>query len=230
MPEQTEQKIKCVGIIMDGNRRWARAHNKPVFEGHNEGYKKLQDVVKWAREAGVLHLVVYAFSTENWQRSEEEVGGLMKLLRFVLANETKKMIDEKVRVVFVGDRARFDKDIQEGMLKSESATAKDYDITLHIAVSYGGRAEILSAINALLKEGVTNVTEEEFSKKLWSYPMPDPDILIRTGGDQRLSGFLPWQSVYSELFFVDAWWPEFQQEEFATIIEKFASRERRMGK
>ena len=215
---------------MDGNRRWARAHNKPVFEGHNEGYKKLQDVIKWAREAGIDHVVAYAFSTENWKRSEEEVGYLMKLFRFILDNETKKMIEEKVRVCFVGDRARFDKDIQDAMLKMESATAKDFNITLHIAMSYGGRAEIVSATNALIAEGATNVTEEEFSKKLWSYPMPDTDILIRTGGEQRLSGFLPWQSVYSELFFVDAWWPEFQQEEFVNIIEKFASRERRMGK
>ena len=225
-----EKKIKCVGIIMDGNRRFARAHNKPVFEGHSEGYKKLQDVVKWAREAGIAHLVVYAFSTENWQRSEEEVGYLMKLFRSILNNETKKMIEEKVRVCFVGDRSRFDNDIQEAMVKMESETAKDFNITLHIAMSYGGRAEILSATNALLKDGATNVTEEEFSKKLWSYPMPDPDILIRTGGDQRLSGFLPWQSVYSELFFVNAYWPEFQQEEFVSIIEKFASRERRMGR
>ena len=215
---------------MDGNRRFARAHNKPVFEGHSEGYKKLQDVVKWAREAGIAHLVVYAFSTENWQRSEEEVGYLMKLFRSILNNETRKMIEEKVRVCFIGDRARFDNDIQSAMVKMESETAKDFNITLHIAMSYGGRAEILSATNALLKDGATNVTEEEFSKKLWSYPMPDPDILIRTGGDQRLSGFLPWQSVYSELFFVNAYWPEFQQEEFASIIEKFASRERRMGR
>ncbi|OIP65318.1 di-trans,poly-cis-decaprenylcistransferase [Candidatus Nomurabacteria bacterium CG2_30_43_9] len=226
----SDQKIKCVGIIMDGNRRWARAHNKPPFEGHNEGYKKLQEAVKWAREAGIAHLVAYTFSTENWKRSEEEVGYLMKLFRSILNNETKKMIEEKVRVCFVGDRASFDSDIQEAMVKMESETAKDFNITLHIAMSYGGRAEILSATNALLKDGATNVTEEEFSKKLWSYPMPDPDILIRTGGDQRLSGFLPWQSVYSELFFVDAYWPEFQQEEFVSIIEKFASRERRMGK
>ena len=215
---------------MDGNRRFARAHNKPTFEGHNEGYKKLQEVVKWAREAGIAHLVVYAFSTENWQRSEEEVGYLMKLFRSILNNETKKMIEEKVRVCFVGDRARFDSDIQEAMVKMESETANDFNITLHIAMSYGGRAEILSATNTLLKEGATNVTEEEFSKKLWSYPMPDPDILIRTGGDQRLSGFLPWQSVYSELFFVDAWWPDFLEEDFKHIISEFNVRERRMGR
>lgn len=225
-----EQKIKCIGIIMDGNRRWARAHNKPVFEGHSEGYKKLQEAVKWTREAGIEHLIVYAFSTENWQRSEEEVGYLMKLFRFILDNETKKMIEERIRVRFVGDRTRFSDDIQKGMEKMETETSKDYDITLYLAMSYGGRAEILSATNALLKEGVTNVSEDDFSKKLWSYPMPDPDILIRTGGDQRLSGFLPWQSVYSELFFVDAYWPEFQQEEFVKIIDGFNLRERRRGR
>lgn len=226
----SERKIKCVGIIMDGNRRWARAHNKPVFEGHSEGYKKLQDVVRWAREANIPHVAAYAFSTENWWRSEEEVGYLMKLFRFILINETKKMIDERVRVCFIGDRTRFAEDLQKGMEKMEADTSKEYDITLHIAMSYGGRAEILSATNALLSEGARSVTEEEFSKKLWSYPMPDPDIIIRTGGEQRLSGFLPWQSVYSELFFVDAWWPEFQQEEFRHILEEFTSRERRMGK
>lgn len=226
----SEQKIQCVGIIMDGNRRWARAHNKPTFEGHNEGYKKLQDAVRWAREAGIAHVVVYAFSTENWQRSEDEVGYLMKLLRFILENETKKMLDERVRVCFVGDRARFPDDIQKGMEKMEAATEKDSNITLHIAVSYGGRAEIIAATNTLLAEGATSVTEEDFSKKLWSYPMPDPDLLIRTGGEQRLSGFLPWQSVYSELFFVDAFWPEFSEEEFLKIIEDFKSRERRHGK
>lgn len=215
---------------MDGNRRWARAHNKPVFEGHSEGYKKLQDVVKWAHEAGIEHLVAYAFSTENWQRSEEEVGYLIKLFRFILDNETKKMIAEKVRVCFVGDRARFSEDVQESMMKMETETAKDFDITLHIAMSYGGRAEILSATNVLLAEGATSVTEEEFSKKLWTYPMPDPDLIIRTSGEHRLSGFLAWQSVYSELFFVESLWPEFQQEEFQDILNEYAGREQRLGR
>ena len=226
----SEQKIKCIGIIMDGNRRWARAHNKPVFEGHSEGYKKLQDVVRWARESKIEHVAAYAFSAENWQRSEEEVGYLMKLFRFILSNETKKMIDEHVRVCFIGDRSRFSEDIQKGMEKMERETAVDFDITLHVAMSYGGRAEIIAATNALINEGVKSVTEEEFSKKLWSYPMPDPDLIIRTGGEQRLSVFLPWQTVYSELFFVEAFWPEFQQEEFVKIIGNFGARERRMGR
>lgn len=225
----SEQKIKCIGIIMDGNRRWARAHNRPVFEGHSEGYKKLQEMMKWSRDTGIPNVVAYAFSTENWQRSEEEVGYLMKLFRSVLENETQKMIDERIRVRFVGDRARFNEDIQRGMEKMEIATGVSYDITLYLAVSYGGRAEILSAVNALILDGKT-VNEETFSKKLWTGDMPDPELVIRTGGVMRLSNFLPWQMVYSELFFVDAWWPDFSQEIFTSVLKEFGERERRMGK
>lgn len=225
----SEQKIKCVGVIMDGNRRWARAHNKPVFEGHTEGYKRLQDVMKWAREAGIPHMAVYAFSTENWNRSEEEVGYLMKLFRSILENETNKMIEERIRVRFVGDRSRFSDDLRKGMERMEEATSKNFDITLNLAMSYGGRAEILSATNALIAKGQP-VTEEEFSKALWTGDMPDPDILIRTGGECRLSNFMPWQTVYSELFFVDAFWPEFSEEMFNNILKEFNERERRMGK
>jgi len=215
---------------MDGNRRWARAHNRPVFEGHSEGYKRLQETMRWARDMKIPHVVAYAFSTENWQRSEEEVGYLMKLFRSILENETQKMIDERVRISFIGDRSRFTEDIQKGMERIEDATSKEYDVTLHLAMSYGGRAEIVSAANKLLEEGARVVTEDEFAKKLWSYPMPDPDIVIRTGGAMRLSNFLPWQTVYSELFFVDAWWPDFSQEEFTRIVTEFNTRERRMGK
>lgn len=226
----SEQQIKCIGVIMDGNRRWARAHGLPALEGHNEGYKKLKEFVGWAREMNIPNIVVYAFSTENWQRSEEEVGHLMKLIRFILEHETKKMIAEHIRVRFIGDRARFAEDIQKGMEKTETETSESYDVTLYIALSYGGRAEIIAAVNALLAEGAGSTTEEEFSKKLWSHPMPDPDLVIRTGEEKRLSNFFPWQSVYSELFFVDTWWPDFSREEFERIIKEFHTRERRRGK
>ncbi|MCK9345157.1 MAG: polyprenyl diphosphate synthase [Candidatus Pacebacteria bacterium] len=225
----SEQKINCVAVIMDGNRRWARAHNKPTLEGHSEGYKKLQDVVGWAREAGVPHIIAFAFSTENWQRSEDEVGYLMKLFNSVLENETEKMIRERIRIRFVGDRDRFAEDVRAKMEKMEEATSKNFDITLHLAMSYGGRAEILAVTNTLIAKGQP-ATEEDFSKALWTSDMPDPDILIRTGGEHRLSGFLPWQSVYSELFFVDAYWPEFSEEIFTNILKEFKDRERRMGK
>jgi len=225
-----EQKITCIGIIMDGNRRWARAHNKPVFEGHNEGYKRLQDTIKWAREEKIEHVVVYAFSTENWKRSEDEVGYLMKLFRSILENETQKMITERIRVCFIGDRTRFSLDIQKGMERMEEATGENYDITLYMAMSYGGRAEIVHATNEFLKEGSTQISEEDFSKKLWTGDMPDPDLVVRTGGVVRLSNFLLWQMAYSELFFIDAWWPDFTQDEFNRIIKEFYGRERRMGK
>jgi len=222
--------VSCVGIIMDGNRRWAKARGLPVFEGHAEGYKRLQDTLRFAREAGVPHVVAYAFSTENWQRSEAEVGYLMKLFRSILENETKKMIEERIRVRFVGDRSRFSEDMQTMMAAMEAATAESYDITLHLLMSYGGRAEIVAAANALLEEEATAADEEAFTRNLWSYPMPDPDLIIRTGGERRLSGFLPWQSVYSELFFIDAFWPDFSREMFDTILAEFSARERRHGK
>jgi undecaprenyl diphosphate synthase len=224
------ERITCVGMVMDGNRRWARTQNKPVFEGHSEGYKKLQEVLRWTRDAGIPDLVAYAFSTENWQRSEEEVGYLIKLFRSILERETQKMINERVRVRFVGDRSRFSDDLQKMMKDMEKATAMEYDITLHLLMSYGGRAEIIAATNALITEGTTIVTEDTFAEKLWSHPMPDPDLIIRTGGEKRLSNFLPWQSVYSELFFSDSFWPAFMKEEFDAILGEFAQRERRRGK
>lgn len=215
---------------MDGNRRWARAHDKPVFEGHSEGYKNLQNVLGWARDAGIPHVVAYAFSSENWQRSEEEVGYLMKLFHSVLEKETGKMIEERVRVRFVGDRARFSEDLQKMMEKMETATAQDYGITLHLLMSYGGRAEIVAAAKALLDEATTVIDEAALERNLWSYPMPYPDLIIRTGGEKRLSNFLPWQSTYSELFFIDTFWPAFMKEEFEGVLAEFAARERRRGK
>jgi undecaprenyl diphosphate synthase len=136
--------IVCLGVIMDGNRRWARARDLQGFKGHAEGYKKLQEVMRWAREEGIPHVVAYAFSAENWQRSAEEVGYMLALFRSVLENETQKMVDERVRVRFIGDRTRFDKDVQKMMEKVEAETAKAYDITLHLLMSYGGRAEIVA--------------------------------------------------------------------------------------
>ncbi|MHB1163350.1 MAG: polyprenyl diphosphate synthase [Minisyncoccota bacterium] len=222
--------VTCIGIIMDGSRRWARSHNRPVFEGHTEGYEKLKEVVRWSREAGIPHVAVYAFSTENWNRSLKEVGYLLTLFRSILENETQKMLDERIRVRFVGDRSRFGEDVQKMMGEMETATAEGYDITLHLLMSYGGRAEIVAATNALLLEGSATVTEEAFAQRLWSHSMPDPDLIIRTGGEQRLSNFLSWQSAYSELFFVDAFWPDFSRETFDSILVKFAGRARRHGK
>lgn len=223
-------RVECIGFIMDGNRRWARERGLPGFKGHGEGNKKLQEVMRWARDAGIPHAVAYAFSTENWRRPEEEVGYMLALFRSVLENEIQKMIDERVRVRFVGDRSRFSADLRELMEKTEAETAKAYDITLHLLMSYGGRDEIVAAANALLADEAGEATEESFAQKLWTGAMPDPDIVVRTSGEKRLSNFLPWQTVYSEFFFSDSFWPDFSKEEFDAILAEFAQRERRNGK
>lgn len=234
MGSDIESKVPaCIGIIMDGNRRWARAKMLPTLEGHRKGYQKLKDVAKWCKEIGVKHFVVYAFSTENWNRSKEEVAYLMDLFREMVFKELEWLKKENACVHFIGQRERFSPDLQKGMNDLEKET-QDGVYHLYVALSYGGRAEILNAVkNAVAERGVDGVqhmSEEEFEKYLWTKGMPDPDIIIRTSGEQRLSGFLPWQGVYSELFFTDTYWPAFTQEEFNTIIKTYTERERRRGK
>lgn len=234
MDHETVQNVpSCIGLIMDGNRRWAKARGLPVFEGHARGYEKLTDLLSWSKGAGVKHVVVYAFSTENWRRTGEEVGYLMQLFRTVLFKETERFKKENGRVKFIGQKDRFDKDIQEGMEKMEQETTEG-EYTLYVCVSYGGRAEILAAIQKLAREKtpeeVAALTEEDFGEMLWTRGMPEPDIIVRTGGEKRLSNFLTWQSVYSELFFIDTLWPDFSKKEFTGILEEYAKRERRLGK
>ncbi|HEY1042175.1 MAG TPA: polyprenyl diphosphate synthase [Candidatus Paceibacterota bacterium] len=225
MPENP----KAIAVIMDGNRRWAREQGLPTLAGHEAGARKMSELVAWAREAGIKEVTVYAFSTENWNRSEEEVQGLMALFRRFIRESAQKLASSGVRIRFVGERPRFAEDIQSAMQEVEEKT-EEGDVTLILALSYGGRREILAAANQLLAEGKESVSEEEFSEALWTRGLLDPDILIRTGGEQRLSGFLPWQSVYSELFFTDTKWPDFSKEEFLEILETYTARERRRGK
>jgi undecaprenyl diphosphate synthase len=214
---------------MDGNRRYAREQGIDPLLGHVAGKDKLIEVIKWTKEAGITHLVVYAFSTENWQRSETEVSSLMSLFSVVI-DELSSHPEKNFAVRFIGRRADFSHDLQNKMHELESNSQKnDVKVTVWIALSYGGRAEIVEAVNQAVKEGVS-VTEESFSKMLWTAEMPDPDLIVRTGGEERLSNFLPWQSVYSELYFTKTYWPAFTKEEFAGILETYAARERRKGK
>lgn len=219
----------CVGIIMDGNRRWARQHKLSVFAGHNMGYKKLKEVVLCAKAEGVKNLIVYAFSTENWNRNEKEINTLTKLFEKLLLskNDFKK---NDIKITFIGQEDRFGKNIKKGIVKLENKTKKCSGIHLIVAISYGGRTEILSTVNKLLRKKCKNVSEKEFSKNLWTANIPNPDIIIRTGGEKRLSNFLPWQSVYSELFFVNTYWPAFTKKEFKSILIEYTKRERRNGK
>jgi len=224
---------ECVGIIMDGNRRWARSQNVPTLEGHRRGYRKLKEVSGWCKELGIKHFVVYAFSTENWNRSKDEVSYLMDLFRDMIFKELEWLKKEDVAIHFVGQRERFSPDLQKGMDSLEVDT-KDGTYHLYVALSYGGRAEILHAIKKIAKEKTKEeidvLEEKDVANFLWTGNMPDPDIIIRTSGEYRLSGFLAWQSVYSELFFTDTNWPAFTQDEFKDIIKTYGERDRRKGK
>ncbi len=221
---------QCVGIIMDGNRRWAREKGLPTLAGHKAGYDRLKEVVRWAHEKGVGHVIAYAFSTENWKREKEELGYLMDLIRFAVAHEFDELKKENIRVRFIGELARLPEDIQKGMRELEEKT-KDGGMCLALAVSYGGRSEIVSAFKKIAREGKADqITEENFGSFLWAGDIPDPDLIIRTSGEQRLSNFLSWQSAYSELFFTKTYWPAFTKEEFYAILEQFSNRERRIGK
>ena len=222
---------KCVGIIMDGNRRFARERGLSTVEGHRLGFEKAKEVAGWCKDAGARYLVLYAFSTENWNRPPEEVAYLTDMMKTLLLSETGALRGENGAIRFVGDLGRFGAGFAEAARKLEAQNPPDPALTVVIALSYGGRPEILAAVNGLLAEGAKGpLTEEEFEKRLWSAGIPDPDLILRTGGETRLSNFLPWQSVYSELFFSDTYWPAFSKKEFDDMLAEYATRERRMGK
>ncbi len=229
MPEHTNGPTS-IGVIMDGNRRWAKEQGLPTLEGHRAGLEKVKDLMDWAREAGIKEVILYAFSTENWNRAPEEVSYLMDLFEHAFTTWLKEIQKDGGRIRFIGQRARFSERMQKLMNDAEEQTKDGTTGTLAIALSYGGRAEILDAVNTLLEEGREVVTEEELREVMWSRGLADPDLIIRTSGEKRLSNFLTWQGVYSELFFTDTKWPGFSKEEFDAIITEYSSRERRHGK
>jgi undecaprenyl diphosphate synthase len=225
-----EKVPQCVGFIMDGNRRWAKAQGLPTLEGHARGYGLLKELIEVVYKAHIPHMVCYAFSTENWNRTEEEVGYLMKLLHRALT-ELPVVLKEKgkrINVRIIGERARLSPEMQKAVVDTEAQNTDAPELTVWIALSYGGRAEIVHAVNQALHIGAP-VTEETFATLLWTEGMPDPDLIIRTSGEHRISNFLLWQSAYSELFFVDTLWPDFGETDFQSILEQYATRQRRKG-
>ncbi len=222
----------CVGIIMDGNRRWAKSKSLPLWEGHRAGGETLKNTVGWARDAGIKHIIFFTFSTENWKRSEEEVSYLLNLIGEFLKKELEHFNKEGGVLHFAGDLSRFSPELQKTLMEAKIKTANNPGPDVYFALNYGGRQEILSAVKKIVSENPKQeeITEEYFSKHLQTDDMPDPDIIIRTSGEMRLSGFLPWQGVYSELFFTKTLWPDFSKEEFLQIISDFDERDRRNGK
>lgn len=228
-PKSTPQ---CVGFIMDGNRRWAKSRFLPALVGHKQGYEVLKEMIEAALAEEIPHIVCYAFSTENWQRSEEEVAGIFSLLKEASLEYLVKDIAKQKQVAFrfVGDRSRLDDEVVAGIERVEKLGQEIKPaLTVTVLLSYGGRAEIIAAVNRAIAAG-KELNEVEFGSLLWTADIPDPDLVIRTGGEKRLSNFLPWQTTYSELFFTDTYWPAFTKDEFRAILTEYSKRERRVGK
>lgn len=220
-----------VAFIMDGNRRWAKQKGLPVVLGHRKGYQKIEDLVKHARKLGVKHVTFWAFSTENWNREKQEVDDLLNIFRHVLKKSSlDRILKENAKLVIFGDLTPFPKDIQENVREVLQESKNNTGITVNIALNYGGRAEILHAVNQLIKSKTKTIDEETFSNYLYSKGQADPDLIVRTGGEIRLSGYLPWQGVYSELYFTDVFWPAFSTKEFDKAMDEYATRQRRFGK
>jgi len=222
--------IGCVGFIMDGNRRWAKERGLPTLEGHTQGYTAMRSMVDAVYKQGIPHMVCYAFSTENWNRTEAEVSHLMTLLEKGLKNIRAEYAQskEKINVRIIGEKSALPESLQTEITEIEAINHENPELTVWIALSYGGRAEIVDAVNHAIENGV-KVTEETFSEYLWTNGMPDPDIIIRTSGEHRISNFLLWQSAYSEFFFTETYWPDFGETEFQSILEAYGTRKRRKG-
>lgn len=228
---------KHIGIILDGNRRFAENMDLSIESGHIFGAEKLEDVLEWARELGIRHMTVYAFSQENFRRSSDEIESLMELFKkkFKEVMSDSRIHENKVRVRVIGDLSAFPEDVKEVIKGAEEATA-DYDnFSLNVAVGYGGRAELADAVKNIcerVKEGELDpgdVDEDLIGENLYTSDLPDPDLIIRTSGEERLSGFLLWQSAYSELYFCEANWPSFDRINFLRAIYNYQGRERRFG-
>lgn len=224
-----------VGVTMDGNGRWARQRGKPRTEGHREGIKSLKRLVEYAIRYGVAHLTVFSFSSENWRRPKDEIEFIFKLLKRFVDSDLQELKANNVRVRIVGDRTVLGPDLQEIIARVESETADNEGLNLNVAFNYGGRGEIAAAARELAEEVAAGrldpgqIDERTVSDRLYTADIPDPDLMIRTGGEQRFSNFLIWQAAYAELVFLDTYWPDFKETDFLEAIETFSARERRFG-
>ncbi len=224
-----------IAIIMDGNGRWAQAKRLPRTAGHRRGADAVRRTVRAACELGISYLTLFGFSSENWKRPEEEIGDLLVLLKLYLRAETAELHKNGVRFRMIGDRSRFSDDIIRLIENAEEATAENSRMTLILALSYGGRQEITAAARALARDAVCglispdSIDEIALARNLATHDIPDPDLLIRTSGEQRISNFLLWQLAYTELVFTDTWWPDFDYHDLAAAISEFHRRDRRYG-
>ena len=226
---------KHIAIIMDGNRRWARNKGLPVALGHKEGAKTLEKIVRYAKNIGIKYITVYAFSTENWKRSEEEVSTLMNLMMNYLESYSKRADSENIKVQILGNRQGLSDKMNDLIEKCMERTKDNTGITFNIALNYGGRDEILGAVKNIAEKiqnnemKIEDITEQTISDNLYTKGQTDPDLLIRTSGEIRLSNFLPWQLAYTEFLFIDKNWPDFNEEDLDDAIEMYQKRNRKFG-
>ena len=225
-----------VAIIMDGNGRWAKSRKKPRLYGHKVGADSVRDIVESCREIGIRYLTLYAFSSENWQRPAQEVTGLMSILKRYLEAELPRMQKNDIRLMSIGNRQRLPESVREVLVNSIEATAGNSQLTLNLALSYGGRDELVRAVKKIggsCRDGhldIEAISEETITEHLDTAAMPDPDLLIRTGGEARLSNFLLWQLSYAEIYFTEIMWPDFRREIFLQALQDYQARERRFGR
>ena len=230
-----ENMPKHIAIIMDGNRRWAKAKGKPAAFGHKAGAKTLENIVRYANKIGLKYITVYAFSTENRKRAEDEVNALMMLLQNYLDEYSKRADSENIRVKILGDITVLSQGMQKSIINCMERTQNNTGVTFNIALNYGGRDEIIKAIKNIAKQvqdgeiDIEKINEETISNNLYTAGQPDPDLLIRTSGEIRLSNFLPWQLVYSEFLFIDKNWPDFTEEDLDNAIVEYQKRTRKFG-
>ena len=220
---------KHIAIIMDGNGRWAKKKFLPRIIGHTNGVKTVKEIVQCARELNIKVLTLYAFSTENWIRPKDEVAGIMNLLKTHLKSELETMLSNKISFNVLGDISKFSKDLQDEIINVMERTKDNKEMTLNVALNYGARQELVRAFKLLQEKNVTDITEQDITDNLYTKGMPDPDLLIRTSGEMRISNFLLWQIAYSEIYITDVLWPDFTKEEFYKAIIEYQKRERRFG-
>ena len=232
---EQENLPKHIAIIMDGNRRWAKNKGLPVSLGHKEGAKTLEKIVRYANKIGIKHITVYAFSTENWKRTEEEVSTLMKLFQSYLDDYSKRADSENIKVKIIGNRNGLSEKMKNSIEKCMERTKNNTGITFNIALNYGGRDEIISAVKNITEKvknkeiEIEDINEQTITDNLYTKGQPDPDLLIRTSGEIRLSNFLPWQLVYAEFLFIEKNWPDFNEKDLDEAIEKYQNRNRKFG-
>ncbi|MGC9069916.1 MAG: polyprenyl diphosphate synthase [Elusimicrobiales bacterium] len=219
-----------LAIIMDGNRRWAKKHHYPIIYGHKKGVESVKRVVETSRKIGIKYLTLYTFSTENWMRPKDEVRGLLMLLKQTIKKYREDLKKNGISLKIIGRIDEFPPSLSREILKAVYYLKDERNMVLNLALNYGGRREIVDAVNRIIENGAKKITEQDIEKNLYTYPLPEPQLVIRTSGEMRLSNFLIWQSVYSEFYVTQTLWPDFSENDLLAAILDFGKRERRMGK